>query len=181
MIKENVEIKTSNKGILDFVKEYAVVAIGAMVIAFLISLIAKPGAVIGHSMDSTLHDGDYVLINKIAYKKVEPKYKDIVILNTNIDNGRILIKRVIGTPGDKVSIKNNQVYVNDQLLEEDYINEPMIGNEDLEVEVPEGKIFVMGDNRNHSLDSRYLTVGLIDYNKDIIGKVVFSLLPFKKI
>jgi len=57
----------------------------------------------------------------------------------------------------------------------------MVGNEDLEVEVPEGKIFVMGDNRNHSLDSRYLTVGLIDYNKDIIGKVVFSLLPFKKI
>jgi len=115
MTKENVEIKTSNKGILDFVKEYAVVAIGAMLIAFLISLVAKPGAVIGHSMDSTLHDGDYVLINKIAYKKVEPKYKDIVILNTNIDNGRILIKRVIGTPGDKISIKNKYMLMTNYL------------------------------------------------------------------
>lgn len=177
----NVENKTLNKGIMAFIKEYAIVAVGAIVIAFLISLVVKPGEVVGQSMEGSLHNGDYILINKLSYKKEAPEYKDIVVLNTNVDNGKILIKRVIGTPGDKVAIKDNAVYVNDQLIEEDYIKEAMVGNEDLEVVIPDGKIFVMGDNRNNSLDSRYLAVGLVDYEKDVIGKVVFSLIPFKSI
>lgn len=106
-------------------------------------------------MDATLANNDFVLINKMAYKLKEPKYKDIVVLNSNV--------------------------INDKLMNEKYIKESMVGNPDMQIKIPEGKIFVMGDNRNNSLDSRSLRVGLIDYKKDVIGKAVLRIFPFNKI
>lgn len=132
-------------------------------------------------MTNTLQNNDLLLINRVVYKFQAPEYKDIVVLNTNVNNGEIFIKRVIGVSGDTVKIKDNKVYVNGTELDEKYIREPMVNNTDMEVVVPEGKIFVMGDNRNNSIDSRSLMVGMIDYKKDVIGKIMFRIFPFKGI
>ena len=84
-----------------------------------------------------------------------------------------IIKRVVGIGGDHIEIKDNELYLNGELLEEDYINGAMINSEDMVVDVPEGKVFVMGDNRNNSLDSRKL--GYFDFDEDVIGRVFFTV------
>lgn len=174
-------IKPKNKIIIQQIKEYAIVIIGAIVLTLIISVFVKPGEVIGQSMANTLQNKDLLLINRVAYKIYPPEYKDIVVLNTNIENNKILIKRVIGVPGDTFEIKDNKVYLNGEELDEKYIREPMVNNQNVKVVIPEGKIFVMGDNRNNSLDSRSLMVGMIDYKKDVIGKIMFRIFPFKAI
>lgn len=174
-------INDKNKIIIQQIKEYSIVIIGAIALTLIISMFVKPGEVVGESMCNTLQNKDLLLINRVAYKFHAPEYKDIVVLNTNIENDRILIKRVIGIPGDTVEIKDNKVYVNDKELDEKYIREPMTNNQNMKVVIPEGKIFVMGDNRNNSLDSRSLMVGMVDYKKDVVGKIMFRLFPFKVI
>lgn len=174
-------MKQDSIRIIREIKEYTIVIIGAILLTLIISVFVKPGEIVGESMSNTLENKDLLLINKVVYKFNTPEYKDIVVLNTNIDNDRILIKRVIGVPGDTVEIKDNVVYVNGKALDEKYIREPMVNNQDMKVVVPEGKIFVMGDNRNNSLDSRSLIVGTIDYKKDVIGKVMLRIFPFKAI
>ena len=84
-----------------------------------------------------------------------------------------IIKRIVGLPGDHLEMKDNQLYRNGQLLNEDYINEAMIQNEDFSYDIPEGKIFVMGDNRNHSVDSRNL--GYIDFDEQVVGRVFWKV------
>ena len=91
-----------------------------------------------------------------------------------------LVKRVIGVEGDKVVITNGQVYVNDKLLNEPYLSEGMDTEGEMEVTVPKGKLFVLGDNREVSLDSRYDKVGLVDVS-DVEGKVFVRLYPFNDI
>lgn len=161
----------------DFIKtirEYLMVIIGSMLLALLITRFIGPGQVNGHSMDYTLSDGEILLIDKVSYKhKIE--HNDIAVVNTNVEGGKILIKRVIGVAGDEIKIQNDQVYRNGELLNEDYIKEPMVGNKDMTVVVPEGKMFLMGDNRNNSLDSRSLTVGLVDVQNDTIGTILCSV------
>lgn len=174
-------IKSRKKSMLHTIKEGLILIMGAVILSVLISFFIKPGQVVGHSMDTTLADNDLVVINKLSYSSEAPKYKDILVLNSNVNGGEMLIKRVIGVPGDTIAIKDNQMYINGKLIDEKYIKEPMVANKDMEVQVPKGKIFVMGDNRNNSLDSRSLIVGLVDYKKDVIGKVVFKIYPFNQI
>ncbi|WP_343094488.1 signal peptidase I, partial [Thomasclavelia ramosa] len=123
------------------------------------------------------HEGNIVLVDKVFYKNKEPKRNDIIVVDY-VDAAKketYIIKRVIGIGGDHIDIKDNQVYLNGKLLEEDYINGVMTNNEDMSIDIPEGKVFVMGDNRNNSLDSRRL--GYFDFDEDVIGKVFFTV-PF---
>lgn len=155
--------------------EYIKVIVITLLLTFVFLQFVQISRVHGTSMENTYHEGNIVLVNKIFYKMSNPKRNDIVIVDyKNGDDETYIIKRVIGIGGDHIDIKDNVVYVNNQVLEEDYIKETMF-TEDLSIDVPEGKIFVMGDNRNSSLDSRKL--GVFDFEDDVIGKV-FLKVPF---
>ncbi|MCC0671419.1 MULTISPECIES: signal peptidase I [unclassified Clostridioides] len=159
-------------------KDIIVTAILSVIAFLLISSVIRLTTVMGHSMDQTLYDREKLIISKIAYNKEDPKYKDVVVIKRSDLNVKYIIKRVIAVEGDTLKIVNNKLYINDKLIEENYINEKM-QTSDLEIKIPKDKIFVMGDNRNNSIDSRSSIVGLID-QKDIEGKVIFNLSQFKK-
>lgn len=165
--------------ILEWIKVIAI----ALVAAFVITRFVRPTLVRGESMFPTLEENDYLVINRTAYKIGEPEHGDIIVFGTNLeqDDGKKkdLVKRVIAVEGDHIKIQDSKVYVNDKLIEEPYIHDNYTdGN--IDITVPEGKVFAMGDNREDSLDSRYDQVGLID-EKDIMGEVVVRLFPFSKI
>ena len=167
------------KEVMEWVKVFAL----AIVFALIITQFIKPTLVRGASMYSTLEEGDYLIINRMSYKFKEPDHGDIIVFESDLkqDDGssKDLVKRVIGVGGDHVVIENSKVYVNDKELNEPYIHNE-ITKGDIDIVVPEGKVFVLGDNREISLDSRYEQVGFID-DSDILGKVVIRLYPFNKI
>lgn len=128
-------------------------------------------------MYPTLNNGDFLIASKISYlANTSPERKDVVIFNTKLENSKVLIKRVIGLPGDRIRVTQGHLFVNGELQEEEYINGKVTEGEIDEV-VDEGKVFVMGDNRGNSLDSRFPQVGQVN-QKDIIGKIVVGLKPF---
>lgn len=132
-------------------------------------------------MYPTLQDKNIVLINRIEAKTKLPTYGDIIVFNSNLEVENILIKRVVAVEGDKVVIKDGKVYVNDQQLDEPYIfQEYPITDGSVALIVPKNKVFVMGDNRGNSLDSRSDIIGTID-KSEIIGKVFTRIFPFSKI
>lgn len=167
------------KEIFEWVKVFAL----AIVFAFIITQFIKPTLVRGDSMYSTLEEGDYLIINRMSYKFKEPEHGDIIVFESDLqqDDGsnKDLVKRVIGVGGDTVKIENSKVYVNGKELVEPYIND-QITEGDIDTVVPEDSVFVLGDNREISLDSRYDSVGFIN-NSDILGKVFIRLYPFNKI
>lgn len=137
--------------------------------------------VVGTSMLPTLHDDDrVVLLSNVIYN---PKAGDIVVLASK-DSDELLVKRVIAIEGQTVDInfETHEVWVEGQLQDEPYINEPTAASSDVKfpVSVPEGCIFVMGDNRNASLDSRSSRVGMIDERK-VLGKVLLVIYPLNRL
>ncbi len=155
----------------------------SLVIALIITTFAKPTIVKNYSMSPTLEENDFLIINRFLYKRSVPKRGDIIVFESNLktDKGKekLLIKRIIAIPGDELVIREGNIYINGKQLEEDYIAENhTAGNIDLTV--PEDEIFVMGDNRGNSLDSRDGILGSINYNT-IIGKAFVRLYPFNKI
>ena len=134
----------------------------------------------GDSMYSTLLDGDYLLLlNNLFYQ--EPQQGDIVVISKqSFDNGKPIVKRVIATEGQRVDIDfvNGFVYVDDAVLDETYINSPTTngGTTELPLIVDEGCIFVMGDNRGVSLDSRDQSIGQVD-KREVLGKAIYLMIP----
>ena len=136
----------------------------------------------GSSMLPTLVDRDQVLVQIVGYN--EPQRGDIVVVYSPHFENEPLVKRVIAKGGDVVDIDpaTGMVSVNGEELIEPYINEAIqnIGTTTYPYEVPEGHVFVMGDNRNHSTDSRVVEVGALPY-ENIIGKVFFRIFPFTRL
>ena len=163
--------------------EWGKVIITALVFAFIITQFIRPTLVRGESMYPTLVENDYLIINRMAYKIGQPKDGDIIVFKTNLlqDDGKTkdLVKRVIATEGQHIKIEDSKVYVDGELLKEPYIHDNYTSG-DIDMVVPEGEVFTMGDNREKSLDSRYEEVGLVN-EKDIMGKVMLRLFPFNKI
>lgn len=147
----------------------------AMIIGLGISSVLKPTIVSGSSMYPSLEDRDYLMMNRLAYKIGEPKHHDVIVFETKTDS--VFIKRVIGIAGDKVKVKDGKVWVNDIEQEEPFINGEFHKG-DVEVIVPEDHLFVMGDNRDNSFDSRFQEIGFI-HEDDVIGKVFIQLFPFE--
>ena len=151
-----------------------------LVVVAIFTFVIRMMGVDGHSMLNTLQHGDRLLVvNSMLYH--DYKYGDIVILRKNgVFDDDPIVKRVIAVEGQTVDIDfvSGAVYVDGELLEEDYINEPTYVEEGTEfpLTVPEGSIFVMGDNRTHSSDSRSSALGTVD-TRYVIGKAVFLLFP----
>lgn len=140
--------------------------------------IISPEIVIGQSMENSLHEDDYLLSNRLAYSYGKPNYNDIVSFDAEIVACHdLFIKRVIGLPGDHIQIKDNVLYRNGKEIKEPYIKELMV-TKDLDVKIEKGKIFVMGDNRNNSMDSR--DFGPINYKKEVKAKVMIRLKPLNQ-
>ena len=144
------------------------------------TFVARVIVVSGPSMQNTLIGGDLLLVWSAGYT---PKAGDVVVLTQESYQEDSIVKRVIATGGQRVDIDYNTgtVKVDGVALEEPYIKEQMLvpgyGEGINHVEVPEGCIFVMGDNRNHSADSRFPSIGIVD-NRCVIGHGVLVLFPF---
>lgn len=154
-------------------------AIAVVTILFILIFIAQSFLVKGSSMDPTLQDGERLIVNKFIYKFRTPRTGEIVVFKYPSDPSKKFIKRVIGEPGDSVSIQDSKVYVNGRALDEPYILEKMDSDYEY-VTVPEGTIFVLGDNRNGSRDSRYSDVGFVPL-ENVVGRANFIFWPLNKI
>lgn len=167
---------------VDNVYDIADIAVSAVIVIFIIFVfLFRIVGVVGNSMVPTLHEGDWLAVSSSQY---EPKASDVVIITQpNALDNKPIVKRIIATEGQTVDIdySKGEVYVDGQLLNEPYINEPATDDTECDIEmpvtVPEGYVFVMGDNRNHSTDSRSSLVGFID-EKYILGEVSARLFPF---
>ena len=156
-----------------------VFVLAALILVF--TFVVRIIVVSGESMENTLQNGDSMLVWCLGY---EPKQGDVVVVTQRSYQNDSLVKRVIATEGQRVDIdyETSTVYVDGVALEEDYIKEamqvPIYGEGINHVTVPEGCIFVMGDNRNDSADSRYPDIGVID-TRCVIGRAVMVLFPFQ--
>lgn len=144
----------------------------AVVLYFGINAVSARVRVDGFSMRPTLQDGEYILVNKLAYKFVEPMRGDIVVFVFPINPEEDLIKRIIGLPGDTITVQDGVLSINGVAMNEPYINAPPAYNGTWQVS--EGELFVLGDNRNDSRDSHQW--GLLPV-ENIIGRAVLIYWP----
>ncbi|MFH0770720.1 MAG: signal peptidase I [Candidatus Peregrinibacteria bacterium] len=169
-----------------------IVAIVAGIRTFLVS----PFQVEGNSMVDTLEHKEYIVINKLAYFIGKPERGDVVVFRPPNDESKHYVKRVIGLPGDEVILRGGSVYLRasgateERKLDEPYLNDnnrghtyqhpPSSGNqEEIRYSVPEGQYFLLGDNRQGSMDSRSFPAHTV-LEKSIKGRVWFVLLPLSK-
>ena len=169
--------KQRKYGLVSILKDYLPYVLIGVLLSVGLRVVISPSVVVGESMEGSLHNGDYLLVYKLAYSDEKiPDYGDVVVLSSNeVEGEELFIKRVVGKPGDAIEIKAGELYRNGNKVKEGYEKEKM-QSEDMNVSVPEGEVFLLGDNRNHSLDSRI--IGSIDIEDEVIGKVVTRLKPF---
>lgn len=144
----------------------------AVVLYFGINAVSVRVRVDGFSMNPTLQDGEYILVNRLAYKIGSPVRGDIVVFSFPMDPKQDLIKRVIGLPGETISVQDGKVLVNSVPLNEPYIAAPPIYNNTWVV--PEGQLFVLGDNRNESKDSHEW--GMLPV-ENVVGRAILIYWP----
>ena len=167
--------------IIDFVQ--SVVVIGS-IFASIYLFVAQPHKVSGSSMVPTFRSGDYILTDKMTYRFSTPKKGDIIVLKNPRNEAEDFIKRIVATPGDKIKIETNIIYINENPLNEPYIPNDYItrGQNFLTdgetIYIGQDQYFVMGDNRSHSSDSREW--GTVT-RKEIIGKVFFRYFPLNRL
>ncbi|MBP8048245.1 MAG: signal peptidase I [Anaerolineales bacterium] len=144
----------------------------AVVLFFGINAVSARVRVDGFSMRPTLDDGEFVLVSKLNYKLSNVQRGDIIVFHYPMDPEQELIKRVIGLPGDRIEVNEGIVYVNGQALEEPYIAAPPAYSS--QWNVPEDRLFVLGDNRNDSSDSH--SWGFLPF-ENVVGKAVLIYWP----
>ncbi|MCI9076242.1 MAG: signal peptidase I [Dorea sp.] len=157
---------------------YIAIIIG---LAFLIIIfVGQRTSVSGHSMETTLQDGDQLIVDKISYRFRDPKRFDIIVFPYQYEENVFYIKRIIGLPGETVQIKDGYTYINGQKLESDVYGAEVMEGGGIAAEpvvLGEDEYFVLGDNRNHSSDSREPSVGVLK-RKDLLGRAWVRIYPF---
>lgn len=164
------------RDIKEFCKDFATYFVIVICLILFIKYVASFQQVVGPSMEPNYKSGDLMFLNKISYRFSTPKLFDVVVIAN--DDTKYMIKRIIGLPGDNIEYKDNQLYINGKIQKENFEKNGNTENFSLQdfnyEEIPNGYYFVLGDNRENSLDSR--KYGLIS-KKDIIGKVQFRIWP----
>ena len=168
------------RNILDFSLYILIILVVSLLV---VKYVGQRTVVLGHSMEPTLSDNDNLFVDKISYRFHEPKRFDVIVFPYQYADKTYYIKRVIGLPGETVRIdEKGAVYINDVLLEEGYgketIKDPGMTIDGITLQ--DDEYFVMGDNRNDSSDSRFVSVGNIKRNQ-ILGKAFLRIYPFSKI
>lgn len=147
----------------------------------IITFIGQRTKVSGHSMETTLSDGDNLIVDKISYRFRDPERFEIIVFPFQYEEHTYYIKRIIGLPGETVQVIDGYVYINGEVLDENYglevMDNPGIAAEP--ITLGEDEYFVLGDNRNHSSDSRDPSVGVL-HRDDIMGRAWIRIWPFDK-
>lgn len=168
----------------EFLKNLIIDIVIAAVLAAGILFFIKPTFVQQTSMVPTFEDGDYVITYRRAYVHKAPERGDVVIFESSLADetgkDKLLIKRVIGLPGDEITIDDGLVYINGTAYVENYLNDGYTPGEVHNFKVPEDSYYCMGDNRVVSIDSRSEDVGPVHISQ-FKGKVVIRLFPFNRI
>ncbi|GHU81538.1 signal peptidase I [Clostridia bacterium] len=174
---EKIEISSFTQNIYEWLY---MLTITLVVSLLLLTFAFRHISVDGESMSNTLHDKDQLVVTNLLDT---PSVGDIVVISHGQEYNHPIIKRVIATEGQTLQIdfEKHQVIVDGVIIYEPYIKEPttVSGNTEIPKVIPKDTVFVMGDNRNHSTDSRFHEIGLIDV-KDIIGKAEFIFFPIDR-
>lgn len=158
---------------MEFLRDSIKYIVVIVLVILLKIYIISPGQVMEESMEPTLYQNDIILLEKVTYMFKDVERFDIVVLS--YPDQKFVVKRIIGLPGETIEYKNNELLVNNEVVEEVFLTE---NTEDYgPVTVPEGKYFVVGDNRDVSIDSRSNSVGFISED-DILGKNLLVIWPF---
>lgn len=163
-----------------FIENVVYIVIAVLLALVVQKFIIRPFVVNGASMDPTFKTGDYLLIDEVTYKFREPARGDVVVFKAPPEPTKFFIKRIIGLPGDTITIKGSTVTIVDKyhpkgfVLSESFISHP--GSNDMTIKVPEDQYFVMGDNRSGSFDSR--SWGTLP-KANLRGRALLQLLPIK--
>lgn len=149
----------------------------------IITFVGQRTRVSGSSMETTLHNGDNLIVDKLSYRFRDPKRYDIIVFPYKYEENTYYIKRIIGMPGETLQIKDGYVYIDgEQLTSDIYGNELIEDPQTAEdpVTLGEDEYFVMGDNRNHSMDSRDSSVGVLK-KSDLMGRAWVRIYPFNNV
>lgn len=163
-----------------FVEFFETIVVFGAIFAALYLFVAQFHKVSGNSMVPTYHNGDYLITEKVSYRFRNPKHGEVVVLKNPRDESQDFIKRVIAIPGDTLEIRNNTVYLNNQPLTEPYLPEGIptpsgaFITEEIPIKVASNQYFVLGDNREHSSDSREW--GPVT-KEELIGRALFRYWP----
>lgn len=189
-IGEHAKKPTAGEKAGSFFKSLLIDILIAVLLAAAVLYFIRPTIVKQTSMENTLHENDYMVMYRLAYKNHDPERGDIIIFQSSLVNeesgrDKLLIKRVIGLPGDDITISDGKVYINGEEYIEDYTKDGYTPAFEIPPEggtytVPDGMYFCMGDNRAGSVDSRRSEVGSVP-RENIKGKVVIRLFPFDSI
>lgn len=180
--KSHKKKKAPSSGLKAEIISWIQILLTAACIAFVLNtFIIANSKVPSGSMENTIMTDDRVIGSRLTYRFSDPERGDIDIFHFPDDESIYYVKRVIGLPGDTVDIINGAVYLNgsETPLEEPYLKEAMLPEEDMHFEVPEDSYFMMGDNRNFSYDARYWNHHFVKRDK-IIAKVMFRYWPLTK-
>lgn len=179
VITPDQEVRTPKKkersSVMGFLVDTIETILLALILFLAINAVSSRVIVENISMKPTLQEGELLLVNKLAYKLGKPDHGDIVVFHFQGNKNDDYIKRLIGLPGDEVKVSNGTVYVNGYALTEPYIAAPPAYEGTWKI--PEGQLFVLGDNRNNSSDSHQW--GFVDM-KDIVGTAIFAYWPIDR-
>ena len=149
----------------------------------IITYVGQRTSVSGSSMETTLSDGDQLLVDKLSYRFQAPKRFDIIVFPYQYEENVYYIKRIIGLPGETVQVKDGYVYINGEKLESDIYGKEVMQSTGIAAEpitLGDDEYFVLGDNRNNSSDSRDPSVGILK-RKDLLGRAWVRIYPFDKV
>ena len=157
------------------------VAIVVGITFLIIHFVGQRTYVSGNSMENTLSDGDNLIVDKLTYRFSDPKRFDIIVFPYKYEENTYFIKRIIGLPGETIQVTDGKIYINGEVLDESYGREVLEqgGIAKTPITLGEDEYFVMGDNRNNSMDSRDPSVGVL-HKSDLVGRAWIRIWPLSK-